>query len=295
MRGSRAAVLAAVVTALIAQGGGLRMGRLRVPQYRLRGESALLACDYDLGDDAVYSVKWYKDDEEFYRYVPRSTPPKSSYPVPGVRVDHVLSDDKTVALRSVNLQSSGLYRCEVSAEAPSFASAQKEARMEVVYLPKEGPHISGDQEYQPGDEVSLNCTSGRSHPASVLHWWSGRTGWCRCPRRRTRTDWSPRRWGCASGRPPPGAPPSRCGRAAWPACSRGLAPFRAPARCATTRGRSCCWRERPGAAAATLAARALCWPRRSWRWAPRDSLRASPRRPAVFRSAPRDHRRHARD
>ncbi|XP_063229340.1 uncharacterized protein LOC134534748 isoform X2 [Bacillus rossius redtenbacheri] len=171
MRGSRAAVLAAVVTALIAQGGGLRMGRLRVPQYRLRGESALLACDYDLGDDAVYSVKWYKDDEEFYRYVPRSTPPKSSYPVPGVRVDHVLSDDKTVALRSVNLQSSGLYRCEVSAEAPSFASAQKEARMEVVYLPKEGPHISGDQEYQPGDEVSLNCTSGRSHPASVLHWY----------------------------------------------------------------------------------------------------------------------------
>ncbi|KAJ8888232.1 hypothetical protein PR048_007719 [Dryococelus australis] len=45
---------------------------------------------------------------------------------------HYLSDDKKVALRSLTLQSSGLYRCEVSAEAPSFASAQKEAHMEVV-------------------------------------------------------------------------------------------------------------------------------------------------------------------
>ncbi|KAJ8888633.1 hypothetical protein PR048_008125 [Dryococelus australis] len=66
---------------------GLRMGRLRVPPYRIRGENALLVCEYDMEDDAIYSVKWYKDDEEFYRYVPKWTPPKSSYLVPGVKVD----------------------------------------------------------------------------------------------------------------------------------------------------------------------------------------------------------------
>nr|CAI5818842.1 unnamed protein product [Callosobruchus analis] len=42
------------------------------------------------------------------------------------------SDSKKVVLHSVSWKTSGLFRCEVSAEAPSFASAQGEARMEVV-------------------------------------------------------------------------------------------------------------------------------------------------------------------
>lgn len=45
-----------------------------------------------------------------------------------------LSDSRKVVLRALNLKSSGLYRCEVSAEAPSFASAQSESRMEVVCM-----------------------------------------------------------------------------------------------------------------------------------------------------------------
>ncbi|XP_072375859.1 uncharacterized protein, partial [Diabrotica undecimpunctata] len=39
-------------------------------------------------------------------------------------------------------------------------------------LPTENPVITGvEQEYQIGDEINLNCTSGRSHPASILHWY----------------------------------------------------------------------------------------------------------------------------
>lgn len=40
-------------------------------------------------------------------------------------------------------------------------------------LPKDGPHISGEQQqqYQIGDYLNLNCTSGKSHPASVLQWY----------------------------------------------------------------------------------------------------------------------------
>jgi hypothetical protein len=39
-------------------------------------------------------------------------------------------------------------------------------------LPKEGPHIVGeDRQYQIGDTLNLNCTSGKSHPASVLSWF----------------------------------------------------------------------------------------------------------------------------
>ena len=45
---------------------------------------------------------------------------------------HAASDSKKVALKTLSLKSTGLYRCEISAEAPSFASIQGEGRLEVV-------------------------------------------------------------------------------------------------------------------------------------------------------------------
>lgn len=39
-------------------------------------------------------------------------------------------------------------------------------------LPKDGPHIVGERRiYNPGDLLTLNCSSGKSHPASSLHWF----------------------------------------------------------------------------------------------------------------------------
>jgi len=73
----------------------LKLTRVSVPQYKVRGDTALLECHYELGDaDKLYSVKWYKDDEEFYRYVPRSVPVKQSYKLEGVRVE--VSADESV-------------------------------------------------------------------------------------------------------------------------------------------------------------------------------------------------------
>ncbi|XP_077287063.1 cell adhesion molecule 2-like isoform X2 [Arctopsyche grandis] len=150
----------------------LRVVEVVVPAYRVRGETALLECQYELERDTLYSVKWYKDNEEFYRFLPKFSPPHHSYRIDGIKVDHHQSDDKKVTLKAVTLKSSGMFRCEVSAEAPSFASAQGEGRMEVVYLPKDGPHITGQQkDYQIGDTLSLNCTSGRSYPAALLQWY----------------------------------------------------------------------------------------------------------------------------
>lgn len=37
--------------------------------------------------EALYSVKWYRDNEEFYRYVPKDNPPQNSYVVDGIKVD----------------------------------------------------------------------------------------------------------------------------------------------------------------------------------------------------------------
>ncbi|KAI8130397.1 hypothetical protein CVS40_0611 [Lucilia cuprina] len=119
--------------------------------------------DVEEGED-LYAIKWYKDNEEFYRYVPKANPPKTSYRVDGVRVIEEHSDSTRVLLRGLTINSTGLYRCEVSAEAPNFSSVQD--------LPRDGPHIKGQQfQYQIGETLNLNCSSGKSHPASHLQWF----------------------------------------------------------------------------------------------------------------------------
>lgn len=65
----------------------LRIVSVTVPTYRLRGQPAHLECDYELGDNILYSVKWYRDNEEFYRYMPKFDPPKHAYKLDGVKVD----------------------------------------------------------------------------------------------------------------------------------------------------------------------------------------------------------------
>ncbi|XP_017767217.1 PREDICTED: cell adhesion molecule 2-like isoform X2 [Eufriesea mexicana] len=151
---------------------GLKLLRIKVPAYSLTGKSALLECRYDLETDKLYSITWYKDHEEFYRYVPRGEPTKHSYRVEGVKVDHRQSDQQQVLLQDVSLHSSGKYKCEVSAEAPSFNSVSAEANMEVVVLPQDGPSITGEEKvYATGDVLGLNCTSDKSRPAATLKWF----------------------------------------------------------------------------------------------------------------------------
>lgn len=91
----------------------LRLSKLVVPSIRYRTENALLECQYELNnrsinansrhhsrrnnhlyydndeemEETLYSVKWYKDEEEFYRYVPRANPPQNSYTFDGIKVD----------------------------------------------------------------------------------------------------------------------------------------------------------------------------------------------------------------
>jgi hypothetical protein len=94
------------------------------------------------------------DGYEFYRYVPRDHPPAQVFDQNGVNVDVSIhfpttklpngrkmffslqqlhnSTDTQVVLDNVNLASSGRYRCEVSAEAPSFQTVSDHGDMVVV-------------------------------------------------------------------------------------------------------------------------------------------------------------------
>jgi len=69
----------------------LKLLGVNIPPYILQGEMALLHCQYELQNDRLYSVTWYKDHEEFYRYVPSASPTKHSYPLEGIKVDVSLS------------------------------------------------------------------------------------------------------------------------------------------------------------------------------------------------------------
>lgn len=65
----------------------LRLVDIRIPSHAVRNQSARLECHFEMDGETLYSVKWYKDGNEFYRYVPRDMPPTQTFPLPGVSVD----------------------------------------------------------------------------------------------------------------------------------------------------------------------------------------------------------------
>ncbi|KAH9373236.1 hypothetical protein HPB48_004981 [Haemaphysalis longicornis] len=149
---------------------GLRLLKVKAPPTVLYGGGAKLDCQYDLGSDTLYAAKWFKDGYEFYRYRPSTG--ATTFPVPGVVVNVSESIGATVYLQNLTLQSSGLYNCEISAEAPSFQTVIGVKQISVIALPMHGPHIQGARKrYRAGETVHLNCTSGKSKPAPVLRWF----------------------------------------------------------------------------------------------------------------------------
>lgn len=50
-------------------------------------QAAVLSCNFDLGEGKLYSVKWYKDEFEFFRYMPEGNPQILTFPLNGVNLD----------------------------------------------------------------------------------------------------------------------------------------------------------------------------------------------------------------
>lgn len=63
------------------------MTSLQIPQHVVLNETVRMQCNFDLDQELLYSVKWYKDGHEFYRYVPRDAPTVQTFRVPGVNVN----------------------------------------------------------------------------------------------------------------------------------------------------------------------------------------------------------------
>lgn len=65
----------------------LRMTSLQIPEHVVLNETVRMQCNFNLDKELLYSVKWYKDGHEFYRYTPRDAPMVLTFPVPGVNVN----------------------------------------------------------------------------------------------------------------------------------------------------------------------------------------------------------------
>ncbi|CAL1266745.1 unnamed protein product [Larinioides sclopetarius] len=150
----------------------LEIKMLHIPSPAVVGDSILLRCDYDLGDETLYNVKFYKDLEEFYIYYTKRIPSMLVFPQPGVNVDLSKSGNSSVYLRNLTLESAGSYTCEVTSDAPSFFFDIITKQLEVVVPPSEGPVLTEENsDYKIGENVSIRCHSGKSKPAPDLKWY----------------------------------------------------------------------------------------------------------------------------
>jgi len=149
----------------------IRLNRVGVPNYAIQGKQAVLECPYDLEGSTLYSVKWYKNGREFFRFLPKNPHPMTVYVREGVEVDKNRSNERSVTLTNLVQSTTGRYRCEVSTEGPTFATVSQFGDLLVVVLPKKGPLITGGKlRYSLGDNVDVNCTSANSKPAAEIKW-----------------------------------------------------------------------------------------------------------------------------
>ncbi|XP_047737184.1 uncharacterized protein LOC125178137 [Hyalella azteca] len=142
-----------------------------VPRFSYAGSRVNVSCSYDLTSTGLYSLKWYHNDQEFYRHVPTErNRPVVIKPSLKFNVHEVSRSDQqvTLELTSLTSEASGEYKCEVIAEHPSFRTETRAANMTVMAERPQPPAITGGQEsYEAGELVQLLCTPQYLSPAAL--------------------------------------------------------------------------------------------------------------------------------
>ncbi|KAB0804000.1 hypothetical protein PPYR_00970 [Photinus pyralis] len=143
-----------------------------VPQAVVVGDSVSLHCRFNLEGEPLYTVKWYKGQSEFYRYLPKELPNTQVFPLSGIAVDLSNSSPNQVVLRDVQTISTGRYRCEVSTDAPNFFTNIETGYMYVIKMPSGTPQIKIEKDsYEVGYTLSGNCSSPPAYPHFNLTWF----------------------------------------------------------------------------------------------------------------------------
>lgn len=148
---------------------GVQVHKVKVPQPGVAGRPAILECLWAAGERGFYSVRWYKNDEQFYSYVPKNKPQvKVDHHIEGVSVELSESDERVVKLRELRLDSEGVYRCEVMSESPYFESSFASSNLTVVAMPA-APTLGGLRaSYRVGETLNVTCTARDARPPARI-------------------------------------------------------------------------------------------------------------------------------
>ncbi|XP_018324634.1 uncharacterized protein LOC108736637 isoform X2 [Agrilus planipennis] len=145
----------------------VKITRFHVPSKV--SHSALLDCKYNLEGEQLYDVTWYKDDQQFFRCRPNGE--IITYVIEAIKLDYsenAILGSCQVTLMALTPKSSGIYKCEVISEGPTFNSDSKSVYLDVVDAPLIQEHLftgsSSINRHNESDE--LPSTSDRSGSTS---------------------------------------------------------------------------------------------------------------------------------
>lgn len=184
---------------------------MAVPVAVRVGSSVSLACDYDLENEALYSIRWYHADQEFYRFVPKDQPPFKVFALPSFNVDvshhtprrsRAFTSSTAVCrcrrlIRGVCVSTTSTRNCPESTSAKCLPTRRFSTRTYaprtwpssvtttsfdhffipltnylITEVPREGPSLSTDTtKIGVGATLKANCTSPASAHRINLTWY----------------------------------------------------------------------------------------------------------------------------
>uniref|UniRef100_A0A1A9WTZ3 Ig-like domain-containing protein n=1 Tax=Glossina brevipalpis TaxID=37001 RepID=A0A1A9WTZ3_9MUSC len=142
----------------------LRNVSVTIPAAVKRSDNAILICNYDIENDTLYSVKWYRGRREFYRYTPKENPAWKIFSLtnPGINVDQL----KCIQCLTWYTGTCVDYICMCM--RTRIIIKQKF----IEELPTQRPIITGiHSRYRLGDIINGNCSLDYTKPAANLTWW----------------------------------------------------------------------------------------------------------------------------
>ncbi|XP_044262275.1 uncharacterized protein LOC123009820 [Tribolium madens] len=164
-------VLLGLLLGLFTGGEALKDVSVTIPPAVKIMDTVTLQCRYDLQGEPLYTVKWYKGGQEFFRYIPKELPSTQVFPLPGINVDLSKSSPNEVVLRNVQPEVTGRYKCEVSSDSPNFYTFIVSGYMYVIDVPEEDPVMTFEKDLlEMGYTVRGNCTSPPSYPPVNITW-----------------------------------------------------------------------------------------------------------------------------
>jgi hypothetical protein len=167
----RTHILVALLLVIVTGGDALKDVRVSIPQAVKMMDTVTLQCKYDLQGEPLYTVKWYKGGQEFFRFIPKELPNTQVFPLPGLNVDLSKSSPNEVVLRNVQPEVTGRYKCEVSSDAPNFYTFIVSGYMYVIDVPEEDPVMTFEKDLlEMGYTIRGNCTAPPSYPPVNITW-----------------------------------------------------------------------------------------------------------------------------